>query len=244
MSEKPEQHQLIRPGRKGNNFKRYMERVSGGGSIARFCLQGIILTIAAPLPSIFASYGRGILYKALLGRAGKNCLIERNVTLHLPGRIFLENHVVIQEYSVLDPFDPAGRIVLKDHVQISRNSLLKSGKGWIEIDASVYIGPNAVFYGIGGIRIGPHCLIANNVQLLSGNHVFQDRNRLIKEQGSDNHPIVIGEDVWIGASAIVLGGVTIGRGAVIGAGSVVKSDIPEYGVAVGNPAKVVRMRGE
>jgi len=244
MSEKLEHHQVIRSGRKGDNFKRYMERVTGGGSFVRFCLQGIILTIAGPLPSIFASYGRGILYKALLGSAGKSCLIERNVTLHLPGRIFLENHVVIQENSVLDPFHAEGRIALKDHVQISRNGLLKSGRGWIEIDKSVYVGPNVVFYGMGGIRIGPHTLIANNVQLLSGNHVFRDRNRLIKTQGADNRPIVIGEDVWLGASAIVLGGVTIGRGAVIGAGSVVKSDIPEYGVAVGNPAKVVRMRGE
>jgi acetyltransferase-like isoleucine patch superfamily enzyme len=151
--------------------------------------------------------------------------------------------VVIQENSVLDAFDIRGRIELKNHVQISRNSLLKSGKGRIEIGESVYVGPNAVFYGIGGIRIGAHCLIANNVQLLSGNHVYKDRNRLIKTQGAENHPIVIGEDVWLGASVIVLAGVTIGRGAVIGAGSVVRKDIPEYGIAVGNPARVVRTRG-
>jgi len=241
MSDELERHQVIRS---GSNFKRYIARVTGGTSIFGFCLQGLILSTAAPLPSIFASYGRGKLYKILLGGLGKSCLIERNVTLHVPKRIFLENHVVIQENSVLDPFDVEGRIVLKNHVQISRNSLLKSGKGAIEIEESVYVGPNVVFYGMGGIRIGAHTLIANNVQLLSGDHIYQDRDRPIKTQGARNRPIMIGEDVWVGASAIVLGGVTIGRGAVVGAGAVVKNDIPEYGIAVGNPATVVKKRGE
>ena len=243
MPDELENLKVVSSGGMLQNFKKYMVRVTGSTSFFRYCMQGFILSICTPLPSIFAAFLRGMLYRLLLGGSGKSCLIERNVTFHLPGRIFLSDHVVIQENTVLDPFHREGRIVLKSNVQISRNGLLKSGRGSIEIDESVYVGPNAVFYGIGGIHIGCHCLIANNVQLLSGDHVYEDKNRLIKTQGAKNRPIEIGEDVWLGASVIVLGGVTIGKGAVVGAGSLVRNDIPEYGIAVGNPARVVKMRG-
>ncbi|MDH3026960.1 DapH/DapD/GlmU-related protein [Gordonia alkanivorans] len=63
------------------------------------------------------------------------------------------------------------------------------------------------------------------------------------EQGySARKPVVIGDDVWIGARVIILPGVTVGRGCVIGAGSVVAKDIPEYTIAAGNPCRVIRNR--
>jgi len=64
----------------------------------------------------------------------------------------------------------------------------------------------------------------------------------IRQQGADERPIVIGDDVWIAASAIVLGGVTVGDGAVVGAGAVVTKDIPPYSIALGVPAQVVGQR--
>ena len=64
----------------------------------------------------------------------------------------------------------------------------------------------------------------------------------MRKQGVCSKGIHIGDDVWIGANISVVDGVTVGRGAVIGAGSVVKKNIPEYAVAIGNPARVVKMR--
>lgn len=72
--------------------------------------------------------------------------------------------------------------------------------------------------------------------------MFERTDIPIRDQGHEAGSIIIEDDVWIGANATILKGVTIGHGAVIGAASVVTSDIPEYAVAVGNPAKVKKYR--
>ena len=100
--------------------------------------------------------------------------------------------------------------------------------------------------GLGNTVIGP-VLIGNDVNLaqnivLSGlNHNYKDISQTIKAQGVSTSTICIEDDVWIGANSAVLAGVVIGRHSVIGAGSVVTRDIPPYSVALGNPAKVIRM---
>jgi acetyltransferase-like isoleucine patch superfamily enzyme len=82
------------------------------------------------------------------------------------------------------------------------------------------------------------------VQLICGNHTFARRDVPIRAQPTVEEPIVIEEDVWLGASAIVLGGVTVGRGCVVGAGSVVTRDLAPYSIARGVPAQVVGVRGD
>jgi acetyltransferase-like isoleucine patch superfamily enzyme len=101
-------------------------------------------------------------------------------------------------------------------------------------------------------RIGIHCTvigpvsIGNNVNLAQGitvtalNHNFEDVTRRIDEQGISTKPVVIGDDVWIGANAVILPGVTIGRHVVVAAGAVVTKDVPDYCVVAGVPAKVVK----
>jgi acetyltransferase-like isoleucine patch superfamily enzyme len=78
------------------------------------------------------------------------------------------------------------------------------------------------------------------VQILAVNHVFHDTSRPISHQGITAQGISIGSGSWIGSGAIILDGVKIGRNVVIGAGAVVSKDVPDYAVAVGNPARVVR----
>ncbi len=87
------------------------------------------------------------------------------------------------------------------------------------------------------VSIGPKTVIWGRDHRCAG-------DKVIREQGYIRKPIQIGDDVWIGAQCTVLKGVRIGSGAVIGAGSVVTKNIPEYAIAVGNPAKVVRSRQE
>jgi maltose O-acetyltransferase len=93
----------------------------------------------------------------------------------------------------------------------------------------------------GGITIGSHVMIAGYVTLITTNHRY--RTQFSHEDNYDEEkPIVIHDDVWIGERAIILPGVTIGRGAIVGAGAVVPKDVPEYAVVVGNPARVVKYR--
>lgn len=79
--------------------------------------------------------------------------------------------------------------------------------------------------------------------MIASNHSIE-RSQNISAQPWDEQRIgiTLGDDVWIGANSVILPGVTIGRGAVIGAGAVVTKDIPEYAIAVGNPARVIKYR--
>jgi acetyltransferase-like isoleucine patch superfamily enzyme len=94
------------------------------------------------------------------------------------------------------------------------------------------------------IAIGNHVRIGSHVCIVAGNHKFDDPNTLIVEQSIVDLGITIEDDVWLGSSSVVVDGVRIGRGSVIGAGSVVTKDIPPFSIAVGNPARVIRKRGE
>ena len=113
-------------------------------------------------------------------------------------------------------------------------------------DGDVVIGPGSVInagcvlYSGHGIRIGANVLIAANCTLAATDHEFADPDRPIREQGfrPGRGGIVIGDDVWIGANAVLLDGAHIGGGAVIGAGSVVRGALPAFCIAYGTPARV------
>ena len=92
------------------------------------------------------------------------------------------------------------------------------------------------------IELGDAALVADWVYLCDFDHVISDVHTPIKDQGIVKSPVRIGPDTWLGTKVSVLRGTRIGRGAVIGAHAVVRGDIPDYGIAVGTPAKVVRDR--
>ena len=93
---------------------------------------------------------------------------------------------------------------------------------------------------IGPVCIGHHVNLAQGITVTALNHNFADTNRRIDEQGISTRPVVIGDDVWIGANAVILPGVTIGRHVVVAAGAVVTKDVPDSCVVAGIPAKVVK----
>jgi acetyltransferase-like isoleucine patch superfamily enzyme len=103
---------------------------------------------------------------------------------------------------------------------------------------NVIINDDVWINAAGGIYIGDNTLIGPRAMILSGNHIFNRLDMPIQSQGVEVKPVIIEEDVWIGASCVILAGVHIGKGSVIGAGAVVTSDIPPYSVAMGVPATV------
>jgi len=129
------------------------------------------------------------------------------------------------------------------HVSMySRVKLVADRKG-----ASITIGDATRIHGscihaYSSVTIGAKCLIAANCQIIDGSGhdlSFDNVERRLATTG-DSSPIVIEDCVWLGAGCIVLPGVTIGRGAVVGAGSVVTKDVPPMAIVAGNPARVVR----
>lgn len=93
---------------------------------------------------------------------------------------------------------------------------------------------------IGPVQIGCNVIIAQGVVASGLNHGFCNPDQTIESQPVTTSPIVIEDDVWIGANAVITAGVHIGRHVIIGAGSIVTHDIPDHSLAVGCPAKVVR----
>lgn len=127
------------------------------------------------------------------------------------------------------------RVVLDDNVEVRNLTAEKS-----HIGSFVTINRNTVIRG--KVDIGDNVSIAPNCMIIGANHRFDDTHKLIRNQGVIVKGITIEPDVWIGANCCVLDGVTIGKGSVIGGGSVVTKSIPEMSVAVGNPCRVIKHR--
>ena len=97
----------------------------------------------------------------------------------------------------------------------------------------------------GDVTIGNDVMMGTNCIIYTQNHNFSRTDIPMNRQGASKvMPVVIGDDVWIGGRVTILPGVKVGTGAVIGAGSVVTKDVPEYAVVAGNPARVIKLRKE
>ncbi|MDC0359036.1 acyltransferase, partial [Oligoflexia bacterium] len=135
-----------------------------------------------------------------------------------------------------------GQIALAQKTQVGDGVILDCWGGKIELGENVYLGPYSVLYGHGGISIGQDTLVAMNCAIISANHTIPGKDQHIRWQADQRLPIIIGKDVWLGSGAQVLAGVSIGDGCIVGAGAVVTKDLPPYSIAVGTPAKVIKMR--
>jgi len=103
------------------------------------------------------------------------------------------------------------------------------------------IGVNAKIYG--RCIIGDYVMMGEDCTIITRNHQFSRTDMPMMEQGfSEERPVVIGNDVWIGDRVMILPGIQIGNGAIVGAGSVVTHSIPDYAIAAGNPARIIKYR--
>ena len=105
---------------------------------------------------------------------------------------------------------------------------------------NVSVHPMCYFQASGGIEIGNDVSVAHGVTLMTQNHSYEDRSTPIKDQPVISKPIVIEDNVWIGAKVTVLYGRRIGKNSVIAAGAVVTKDVPPNTVVAGVPARVIK----
>lgn len=158
----------------------------------------------------------------------------------------LGSHVLIGERVTIFQQKTGGPMELGDRVCIYRDSILETGFGGslrIEADASIHPRCQINAY-VSSIRIGRGAMLAPNCALYPYDHGVAP-NKPIRMQPLDSKGnIDIGDEAWLGFGVIVLGGVRIGTGAVVGAGSIVTQDIPDGAVVMGAPAQLVNMRSE
>lgn len=150
----------------------------------------------------------------------------------LPGDLSLAEGVCLR---VTD----GGSLSIGPRSSIDRGATLIVKHGALSIGADAYVGIGTVIVARESVRIGAGALIAEHVSIRDQDHAMtltEGRGRV----GFTSSPVVIGDNVWLGAKVTVIQGVTIGNNVVVGANSVVTRDLPDNCVAVGAPARVVR----
>jgi acetyltransferase-like isoleucine patch superfamily enzyme len=135
-----------------------------------------------------------------------------------------------------------GRVIIAPECELDVGVVLDAFGGEINLGKNVFLGPYAVIYGHGSVSIGDHTLVAMHCQILSSNHAVPPFGTDIRSQPDVLLPTRVGRDVWLGAGVTILGGVSVGDGCVIGAGSVVTKSLPPGAIAFGSPAAIKGFR--
>ena len=221
-------------------FKGYVELTAGNVGLGRFALYELLTFVCGPMPGGLGLLLRRKLYPWLFRQSGRGLVLGRSLVLRHPDSIELGNHVVIDDNSLVD--GRAG-IRLDDGVIINRNCSLKAKTGPIRVGRRTTIGANSVIVSLTGVEIGEAVIIAGGCHLSAGGYDIDQSDRALLDGGVlSKGPIKIGNDVWVGTGAIILDGINVGDHAVVAAGAVVTSDVPERAVVAGVPAKVLRRR--
>ena len=148
---------------------------------------------------------------------GKHSVIHRSARMDTPPyRIFsLGDYSVIESFACIN--NAVGDVMIGDHTRIGLHNTI-----------------------IGPVEIGSHVNLAQGITVTALNHNFDDAEKRIDEQGVSTKPVTIEDDVWVGANAVILPGVTIGNHCVVAAGAVVTKDVPPHSLVAGVPAKVIK----
>ena len=148
---------------------------------------------------------------------GKHSVIHRSARMDTPPyRLFsLGNYSVIESFACIN--NAVGDVIIGDHTRIGLHNTI-----------------------IGPVDIGNHVNLAQGITVTALNHNFSDTNKRIDEQGVSTNSVTIEDDVWVGANAVILPGVTIGEHCVVAAGAVVTKDVPPHSLVAGVPAKVIK----
>ena len=243
----PKTHAAVTGG--GSALERYQDVVVGRRSW-RGLLYFEFCSWMAGLPGALGLLMRKTFWPRLLGACGKKVFFGRNVTLMHPGRIRIGDNTVIGDGCVLDARNPTRETVLEigSEVMLSHGVVLSCKNGSITIGDRCGFGPYSVIQSahdnavtIGNDVIGgSYCFVTG-----SGNYNTDRLDIPISKQGTlKTDGTHIGDGVWLGARASAVGGVSIGRDAIIGTGAVVTRSLSERSVSVGVPARVIRTRGK
>ena len=148
---------------------------------------------------------------------GKHSKIHRSVRMDTPPyrQFSLGDYSVVESYSCIN--NAVGDVIIGDHTRVGLHNTV-----------------------IGPVTIGNHVNLAQGITVTALNHNFPDAEKRIDEQGVSTAPVTIKDDIWIGANATILPGVSIGQHSVVAAGAVVTKDVPPHSLVAGVPAKVIK----
>lgn len=163
----------------------------------------------------------------------------RAALLRIRGAQLGKKSIIARRARVINPhgLSSGERLRVEDDVYfkiVNRNAK-------IDIGGHVFVGKSVQFDVQERVSIGANCLIAPNVFITDQNH-NASADSLIRRQGCSTKPVIVEDDVWIGAKAIILPGVTLARGSIVAAGAVVSKNVEAMTIVAGVPAKPIGMR--
>lgn len=148
---------------------------------------------------------------------GKHSVVHRSARMDTPPyrKFSLGDYSVIESFACIN--NAVGDVIIGDHTRIGLHNTI-----------------------IGPVTIGCHVNLAQGITVTALNHNFEDSDKRIDEQGVSTAPVIIKDDIWIGANAVILPGVTIGNHSVVAAGAVVTKNVPPHSLVAGVPAKIIK----
>ena len=148
---------------------------------------------------------------------GKHSVVHRSARMDTPPyrKFSLGDYSVIESFACIN--NAVGDVIIGDHTRIGLHNTI-----------------------IGPVTIGCHVNLAQGITVTALNHNFEDSDKRIDEQGISTTPVIIEDDIWIGANAVILPGVTIGNHSVVAAGAVVTKNVPPHSLVAGVPAKIIK----
>jgi acetyltransferase-like isoleucine patch superfamily enzyme len=191
---------------------------------------------------------RGLGRRIFFGASKGKLLIGKNVAIRYPHHLFVGRDTIIEDGVEINCLTHEG-IRLGDRVSIGKYAIIRPaniyggpiGAGLV-IGNHSNIGPYNYIGCSGKINIGNNVMMGPHVSIYAENHVFDNPNITIKEQGVHKMDVVIEDDCWIASNAVITAGVTIGKGSVIAAGAVVTESVAPFSVVGGVPAKLIKSR--
>lgn len=231
--------------KKSSALKKYQALVIGSKSLSALFKYELFTLILMNMPGMLGLFLRQKLYKTLFRKSGGKVTFGNGISLRQPNKVSIGKNSIIDDLvSISVRGSDSSAINLEENVFIGRGSELKVREGVININSFSSIGSNCrISTAEGKIDIGKYVFLAAFCYIGGGNHKSDRTDIPIAKQGFESKGgVTIGDDVWLGANCVVADGVTIGKGSIIGACSLVNKDIPEYSIAFGIPAKVHKSR--
>lgn len=148
---------------------------------------------------------------------GRHAIIHHSVRMDTPPyrKFWLGDYSVVESFACIN--NAVGDVIIGNHTRIGLHNTI-----------------------IGPVSIGSHVNLAQGITITALNHNFDDSEKRIDQQGISTKEVVLEDDIWVGANAVILPGVTIGTHAVVAAGAIVTKDVPPHSLVAGVPAKVIR----
>jgi len=181
----------------------------------------IYISTLSIIPTEIGKRLRYIAYKPLFKKVNGRFNIDTGVTILGFENIQLGKNITFMKNSYIYAHDN-GELIVGDNFTLNTNSQLGAS--------------------FGKIVIGKNCAIASNCVLRASNHNFDNPNIPFREQGHSYGEIIIEDDIWIASNCVITPNTKIGKGSIIGAGSVVTKDVKPYSIMGGVPAKIIRQR--